>query len=106
MADEDPQWTSGKQHVSIAWAAGLRQVGGAVAECENNCFGLFVLIGRLTWRYFGFNQHGDKTSPNPYLRTSQRTRRKRRKDEHQTYEVVDIRAGISFNFMLYVRFEV
>jgi hypothetical protein len=82
----------------IAWTAegeGLRQVRGAVAECENNCFELFVLIGRLTWR---FNQHGDKTNPNLYLRTSQRTRRKKRKVEHQTFELVGIRAGISFNF--------
>lgn len=107
MADEDPQWTSGEHHVSIeAWAAGLRQVGGAVAECEKNCFELFVLIGRLTWRYFEFNQHGDKTNPNPCLRTSQRTRRRKRKDEQQTYEVLGIRAGISFNYLLYVRYEV
>lgn len=54
MAEEDPQWTSGELHVSAAEGEGLRQMEGAVAESEKKCFGMFILINRLTWQWFLF----------------------------------------------------
>lgn len=97
LADEDPQWTSGEQRVSTVSAAegeGLRQMGGAVAECENAYFGVFVLIDWLTCHCFLVSQRGDKTSPNPFLRTFQRTRRKGKRSDWVLYGFVWIREGI------------
>lgn len=89
LADEDPQWTSGEQHVFNSQLR--RECRGGVGK---EYFGMFVLITRLTWHLFLASQRGDKTNPNPFLPMSQRTRRRRKRSDEILYRVMCSSDGI------------
>lgn len=90
MAESDPQWTAGEcaRPFQLRWTC----ISRLAAECGGDrktvyccvCSDLPADVAALPVIFF--SQRGDKTSPSPYLLTSQRTKRKRRTVEIDIFD--------------------